>query len=418
VTPDVQISDAPRPAIETIRRLNVAFVLVGVADATILPFIPLYLFERGFGASAIGILLAAAAMGSFVASPAWAYLADRGLRPERTLLVSGAAAAVASLVLTTANGILAVATATVVLWVARAPIISLLDAIALHRLGAAGRTGYARIRLRTSAGWAAAVIAAGALFQVAGLRLMPLLYAPLILLVGLWVWRTLDAGAPIALRPSASSPGSVSLPRIPVALIGFLVSALLVGLAFIATANFVTLRINGLGGGALLIGAAAAFQALTEIPTMAYTHVLTRRLSPRVLYVVGCVIYIAVFIAWAFVSDAFATALIKLVIGVGFALSYVATVLIADDLAPPHLRATAQALTKAVSGGLAPVVGALGGGLVYGAFGPRTMFLAAALVTAIAAVVILIALPRGAASREAAPPLRSDPPRTTSLPPG
>jgi PPP family 3-phenylpropionic acid transporter len=223
---------------------------------------------------------------------------------------------------------------------------------------------------------------------------------------------------PISPKPATSSPGSISLPRLPVVLIGFLISCLLVGLAFIATANFVTLRINVLGGGALLIGAAAAFQALTEIPTMAYTHVLTRYLTPRVLFVVGCVIYVAVFIAWAFVSDAFATALIKLVIGVGFALSYVATVLIADELAPAHLRATAQALVKAVSGGLAPVAGALGGGLVYGVFGPRAMFLAAAAVTAFAAFITLIVLPRGAAMREAAPPLRSDPPRTTSLPPG
>jgi PPP family 3-phenylpropionic acid transporter len=418
VTPDLKTIDTPRLPSETIRRLNVAFVLVGIANATVLPFIPLYLFQRGFGASAIGIVLAAAAMGSFVASPVWAYAADRWLRAERTVLVAGAAAAGASIVLGTASGMVAVATATVVLWVAMAPIISLLDAIALHRLGAASRTGYARIRLRTSAGWAAAVIASGAVFQVAGLRLMPYLYAPLILVVGLWVWRALDTGVPISPKPVSSSRTSISLPRLPVALVGFLISSLLVGLAFMATANFVTLRINVLGGGALLIGAAAAFQALTEIPTMAYTHVLTRYLTPRVLFVVGCVIYVAVFIAWALVSDAVATALIKLVIGVGFALSYVATVLIADELAPAHLRATAQAMVKAVSGGLAPVAGALGGGLVYGVFGPRAMFLAAAVITAVAAGVTLIALPRGAATRAAAPQLGSEPPRTTSLPPG
>jgi MFS family permease len=176
-------------------------------------------------------------------------------------------------------------------------------------------------------------------------------------------------------------------------LIGFLLSTLLVGTAFAATANFVTLRINVLGGGALLIGAAAAFQALTEIPTMAYTHVLTRYLSHRVLYVLGCVIYVAVFVAWAFVSDALATALIRLVIGVGFALAYVASVQIADDLAPAHLRATSQALVKAVGFGLAPIAGALGGGLIYGAIGSRAMFLAAAVITVAAGVVALVALP-------------------------
>jgi hypothetical protein len=50
-------------------------------------------------------------------------------------------------------------------------------------------------------------------------------------------------------------------------------------------------------------------------------------------------------------------------------LPYVASVLIADDVAPAGLRATAQSLAKAVSGGLAPTLGALGGGFVYGVIG-------------------------------------------------
>jgi MFS family permease len=237
-------------------------------------------------------------------------------------------------------------------------------------------------------------VASGAVFQVAGLRLVPFLYAPTILLLGLWVWFALEQSARVPRgQPALSLTGLATVSRVPLVLIGFLISVLLVGTSFAATANFVTLRINVLGGGALLIGAAAAFQALTEIPTMAYTHVLTRYLGHRVLYVVGCGIYVAVFVAWAFVSDALATALIRLVIGVGFALSYVSSVLIADDLAPEHLRATAQALVKAVSFGLAPIVGALGGGLIYGAVGSRAMFLTAAVVTTAAGVVALVALP-------------------------
>jgi PPP family 3-phenylpropionic acid transporter len=178
-----------------------------------------------------------------------------------------------------------------------------------------------------------------------------------------------------------------------VALVGFLVCALLLGAAFAATNNFVTLRINVLGGGALLIGAASAFQALTEIPTMAYTHVLLRYLSHRVLYLAGAGIFVVVFLAWAFVSDAVVTALLKLVLGVGFALTYVAAVLIADDVAPRHLRATVQALVKAVSGGLAPVLGVLGGGIIYDAVGPPAMFVAAAAVAAGAGVLAMIVLP-------------------------
>ena len=382
------------PRSGSIRDLNLIYVLLGATDATILPFILLYLFERGFSASLIGVVLAAAALASFIAGPAWAFLADKKLGAERTVVVASAAAAALALSLAFVETTVALAVITVALWVARAPVVPVLDAISLQRLGAAGRPGYARIRLRMSAGWAASVVLAGGLFQVWGFWLIPFVYAPLALLLGLWVWRVLPRGFQISTLDSASPPPrAVRAGSVPVALVGFLVSALLLGSAFVATNNFVTLRINVLGGGALLIGAAAAFQALTEIPTMAYTHVLMRYLSRRMLWVAGAGVYVVVFAAWAFITDPIATAVLKLVMGVGFALTYVASVLIADDVAPAHLRATVQALVKAVTNGLAPTLGALGGGYVYGVIGPSAMFMTAAAVAAGAGVVALIALP-------------------------
>jgi len=377
-----------------IRGLNWAYVLMGVADGTLLPFIPLFLLQRGLSAQLIGAVLAAAALASLVAGLSWAYLADRRLRPERILVVASVAAALAALLLALTNGAIALAAVIVVLWLARAPFM-LLDPITLRRLRKAPRTDYARIRLRMSAGWAGSVTASGALFQVISLRLIPFLYAPLTLVFGIWVWRSLKP-APLMQRVAMSSPPAVTprrLPRVPLALVGFLASTFLLGASLAATQNFLTLRISFLGGGALIVGAAAAFQALTEIPTMGYTHVLTRHLSHRGLFAIGCAIYVVVFIAWAFVSDAFIAALLKLAVGVAFALTYVASVMIADELTPAHLRATGQAVMKSVFFGLAPVVGSFGGGLIYGTIGPRAMFLASTVVAAAAGFIVVVAVP-------------------------
>lgn len=364
---------------------------MGVADGTLLPFIPLFLLQRGLNAQLIGSVLAAAALASLVAGLSWAYLADRRLRPERILVVASIAAALAALLLALTSGALALAAVIVVLWLARAPFM-LLDPITLRRLRKAPRTDYARIRLRMSAGWAGSVTASGAVFQVISLRLIPFVYAPLTLVFGMWVWRSLKP-APPAQRVATPSLVPRRMPRVPLVLVGFLVSAFLLGASLAATQNFLTLRISFLGGGALIVGAAAAFQALTEIPTMGYTHVLTKHLSHRGLFAIGCAIYVVVFIAWAFVSDAFTAALLKLAIGVAFALTYVASVMIADELSPAHLRATGQALMKSVLFGLAPVVGTFGGGLIYGTIGPRAMFLASTVVAAAAGVIVLVAVP-------------------------
>ncbi|HLZ94448.1 MAG TPA: MFS transporter [Candidatus Dormibacteraeota bacterium] len=380
------------PLRRAVADLNWSYALVGIADGTLLTFVPLFLFRRGFDPSLIGVVLAASAAGSLIAGLGWSYLADRSVRPERILIGSSAAAAVVALLIAAARGTDAVAVAIVALWVARAPFM-LLDPMALRRLEGTGRARYGRMRLRMSAGWAVSVVAAGALYQVLGVQLAPWLYAPLAALFGLWTWRSLrrSLAAPATIPP----PTTTRRPeRLPIALLGFLASVFLLGAAMAATQNFLTLRIDVLGGGALLVGAAASFQALTEIPTMGYMHLLTKRVSHKTLFAVGCATYMAMFLAWAFVSDPFAAALIKLVAGVAFAFVYVSSVIIADELSPSHLRATSQALVKSVMFGLAPIVGALLGGLVYQNFGARAMFLGSiAVVCAAGAIALAVVRP-------------------------
>ena len=304
-----------------VRGLNWTFVVLGVADGTLLPFIPLYLFERGLNAFLIGAVLAGAAAASLVAGFGWAYLADRKVQPERMVVLAAGGATATVLLVALGSAAPALAVAIIALSLVRSPFM-LIDPIALRRLRQSSRTDYARIRLRMSAGFTASSVISGALFQVTTLRLMPFVYAPLAALVGLW--------ARYALKPGNTAPAigqerlgtiRVRMPNVPVALMGFLVACLLLGASLASTQNFLTLRINYLGGGALLVGAAAAFQALTEIPTMAYTHVLRKRFSNKALFAIGCGIYVAVFLAWAFVSDALTAALLKLVIGVAFALT-------------------------------------------------------------------------------------------------
>ena len=362
---------------------------MGVADGTLLPFIPLYLAQRGLGPGAIGAMLAASALAALVAGLAWAYLADRRVGPERLVVAATVAASLVALSLPVAQGAAAIAAVIVVITIVRSPL-ALLDPITLRRLRTTSRTDYARIRLRMSAGWTASALATGALYQVGGLRFIPFIYAPLSVAVGLWVWLRVR---PEAVAEVEVARPAVKVPAVPPAMVGFLVACLLLGISLAATQNFLVLQIDYLGGGALLVGAAAAFQALTEIPTMGYTHVLSRRVSHRVLFALGCGIYLAVFVAWAFVGSPLVAALLKLVIGVAFALTFVSAVMVANELTPARLRATGQALMKAVLFGLAPIAGSLGGGLVYGSLGPRVMFLGATLLVAAAGAVAVIAIP-------------------------
>ena len=365
-------------------------MLVGVADGTLLPFIPLYLAQRGLSAGGVGAVLAASALAALCAGLGWAYLADRKVGAERLVVGATGAASLTALLLPAAAGAAAMTAVIVVLTIVRSPL-GLLDPITLRRLRTTSRTDYARIRLRMSAGWTASAITSGAIYQAGGLRLIPFIYVPLTLVAGAWIWRSVKPEGRIAEDEVARPP--VKMPAVPLSMLGFLVACLLLGVSLAATQNFLILQIDYLGGGAMLVGAAAAFQAVTEIPTMGYTHVLTKRISHRVLFASGCAIYLVVFIAWAFVTSPLVAALLKLVIGVAFALTFVAAVMIANSLTPSRLRATGQALVKSVLFGVAPIAGALGGGLLYGSLGARVMFLAATVVVAAAGMVAVVAVP-------------------------
>jgi PPP family 3-phenylpropionic acid transporter len=357
-------------------------VLVGVSDATILPFVPLLLRERGFGSADIGLLLAGMALAGFATGPVWGYAADLRVGSEVVLAATGIAAAGVSVLVYLAHDRTLLAAAAVALGACRSSSASLADAIALDRLGEERRAEYGRVRLWTSIGWAVAVLLWGAIIETSAYGTAALLYPAALLGVVGWTLFGLG-GRSAAVRRAERLP----LRHVVRPLVVFLTALLFAQTAFAAGFNFSSLRIAGLGGSALLVAVAASLQAWAEVPAMAWMTRLRDVVAARHFYVGGCVVYAAVLLYWAVATDPVSVALARLVLGVGFALTYVGSVVVVDELVPSRLRATGQVAVKSVTFGLAPVVGALGGGLVYGHVSPRAMFLAAGLLAAFAGLV-------------------------------
>jgi len=374
------------------------FTVLGAADATMIPFFPLLLLHRGLSPAEIGVVLGGMALASFVANPIWGYLADRYLGAERAMVASAGGAGLFALLLlpTHSTAVFVVLACVFSAW--RSPLVSLADAVALERLPVDGRDGYGAIRLWLSVGWSASVLVWGAVFQTGSIELVPALYAAMIALVA--VLAHFDLGVR-ARRRSVHVSEELPRRRVPRALIVFLGSLFLVNAAYAATWNFLALRILDVGGGAFLVGLGASLQAAAEVPVMRATPRLARRLGQRGLFVIGCGIYAAVFLTWGFLSDATSISALRLVAGVGFALTYIGSVVIVDDLVPERLRATGQAWTKGISFGLAPVAGTLIGGLLYEFAGARAMFVVSSAVAAAAAGLAWAAAARARARRAA-----------------
>jgi PPP family 3-phenylpropionic acid transporter len=262
----------------------------------------------------------------------------------------------------------------------------LADALALDRLGTARRDEYGTVRFWMSATFAVGAIVWGVVIETSGIGVMAFVYACLVAVNAVLVGLVFRGRWP---RPVGHDLGGVRLRSLAGAptVVLFLLALFLVFAPYAATYNFAAVQIAALGGGAVFVGLAAGLQAAAEVPSMIATSRFAHRLRPAHIFAAGAFFYLIVYAIWAVVSDPAVLAASRAIAGLGFGLTSVGAVVIADELVPPQLRATGQAASKAISAGLAPVAGSIGGGLVYGYLGPASLFVAAAILTAMSAFV-------------------------------
>lgn len=385
-----------RPEADADRRLRRLYALIWTVFSTFLPFFVLWLRDRGFSPSRIGVVLAVSALAAVAAAPLWSHAADRRIGTVSTLRLAFVAAAVLAIGLAlTRSMFAAVAAVSAALAATQAPQTPLTDALTMTVLGPDRLRDYGSFRLWASVGWGVGAIGFGALFQALGLGWMLPLYAVGLIAAAAYVERVAPSHTPSTEEETASRFGSVgeALTRVPMFAL-FLVGVFVFGASNRASWDFVPLRIASGGGGPLLVGLAAGVSAFVEIPFMRSSGSLMGRFGVRVLFLAGGSVYLAASLAWAFLSDPVAVTTVRIAIGVGFGLTYVTLVVMTGTLVPQRLRNTGQTLMQIASWGLAPIVGSLTGGLVYQRLGPTQLFLGSALGNAMGMTIVWTATRR------------------------
>jgi len=371
------------------RRLRRLYALEGAVFSVFLPFFVLWLRDRGFSPSEIGVILSSSALVGVIASPVWSTVADRRAGTVRTLQLAFVSAAVLAIALAfTGSVFLAVVGVAAALAAAQAPASPLTDALTMRTLGPERLHGYGGFRLWASFGWGVGSIAFGALFQAAGLGLMLPLYAVGVLgaaaFVGLFPRVRPPASAAAASRFGAVGEALSTVPGFALFLFGVFVF----GASTRASWDYVPLQIQAGGGGAFLVGVASGVSAFVEIPFMRSSGSLIRRFGMRGVFAAGAGVYVAASLGWAVVTSAAGVTAIRIAIGVGFGLTYVTLVVMTGTFVPDRLRNTGQTLLAVCSFGLAPIFGSLIGGIVYQHVGPTQLFLGSAAGIATGTVIV------------------------------
>jgi len=356
-----------------------------------LPFVPVWLAERGFGASEIAALLATQILTRVGFGPVVAFIADWIGDRRAPLRVLSAAALVLTVVWGLTEGFWPLFGIGLLLAIFWSPIMPLIDAFAL---GGSQRLGlsYGRIRLWGSVSFIAASVLSGLVVRLTSPEIVVWLLAGgqgVLLAAALALPRDrLRRRHPARTGDRISIGDAVALMRAPLFL-------LMMGASSLAQAThaiyygFGTLHWRTLGYGEDLIGGLWALGVVAEIGLFYISARVLASLGPARLIACGAA---AAVLRWGLTAldpPLWLLVMAQIAHAATFGAVFLGTIHFIGDAVPERLRTTAQGLYAAVAAGIIMGGAMAASGPLYEALGAHAYLVMGAL-GAVAAVLAMM----------------------------
>lgn len=367
------------------------FLLLGVVIASFFPFFALFLSERGLSAGRIGTVIAAMAVARIVANPVWGHLADTSIGRRTAFQIGAAGAAASAIVLFLVEDYPAILATGFVFAVFSTTAGPNADAIVLEHLGESRMSEYGRIRGWESLSYAVSCLLIGLTLETTTPTWEMPIYAVASLTMFVWAFTLRrDRPGPIESHGRLGAVGAAF--RAAPKLWQFLLALLLVWTGFNAAWNFIALKIEQGGGGPLLVGLGTALGGIVEVPVMRMSSRLGRAWGLRRVIVLGCSVYSINFLLWGLIEDPTIVSALTVLEGVGFALLFTSAVVVIGKMLPSSLYSTGQSVSLVATFGVAPILGAGIGGVVFERLGSTTSYVGASALALAGGCLMWVAL--------------------------
>lgn len=379
------------PAATPYWRLSAFYFFFFAVVGGLIPYWGAYLRSLGFGAPAIGALIAILYATKIVAPNIWGWLADHSGQRMATVRLACLLAAVtfAGVFLGQGYGWLALLMVLFgFFWNAALP---QFEANTMSHLGANDHY-YSRIRLWGSMGFIVAVTLLGGLTDRLGLQIVP--WALLLLLAGLAGASLIAPSAPAHANNTAHEPFRQALLRPNV--LGFLAACYLLQASHGPFYAFYSIYLANHGYSGAVIGILWAVGVVAEIMVFLMMHRWLPRFGPRRLMTTALMLAV---VRWTLVGTFPERISLQVVAQTLHAGSFgvyhaVAIALINRFFTGPN-QGRGQALYSSLTFGAGVASGSLASGYLWSAFGATATWYAAAAVAATGAVLASRSLPQG-----------------------
>lgn len=361
------------------RRLRSYYFFYFCAIGAIEPYLNLYFRHLGFSGRQIGLLSGTPGLIFAIFPFLWTALADLRRQRSQVFLFNTWASFLPLLLLLVADGFYLLFLATILFAIFRSPLIPLLNAFALQ-YGKEKKIDFGRFRVWGSLGYILAAIVLGKLIDLTSSRAA--LYGMLVAfgLCGLSWGR----GAAWKGEPYEGFWREFGRALREKRLLAFLLVGHLTWMSWSAYSNFFTIHLENLGISKGTAGWAWGLGVASEAILMFGWRRIASRFRPQDLLKVGLILIAARWFLYSLAQSPLAILSIQLLHGVTFALFYLASMAILDEMTPPGLKATSQGMYSAFTFGLGSLLGGLGSGFLFDQFGMAFLFRVSSLLALIA----------------------------------
>ena len=335
------------------------------------PYLPVFLYEKGFSGVQIGLLLGTMPILTIIFQPMWSYVSDLLHKRRILLLISGMGMGMAVLGVGLAEQFIFTFIWALLFSVFMAPLNPISTAMLLESLEETGEPEkYSLIRLWGSIGFGIASLLVGSLFLGQIIHYLAWLAGAIYVLLGLVSQLLPEKRGLITYTKVKSTQILSGNPR----LVLYLVASVFIGATLGIYNNYFTLFMHALSAQDWLVGLTVSLQAFIEVPLMLLVPFVLQHRSQRWIILTGAALMPMRWAVYYFIQDPGWVVPFQVIHGVGIVSFFVVGVTYIDQLISPRWRATGQALYGTALYGVGTAMGVYLAGFVLEWFDIRSVW--------------------------------------------
>lgn len=365
-------------------RLKLYYIVYFASLAAFLPFIAVFLQEKGLDFGRIGIILAVYSITGVAIQPMWGYVSDKLLGKRRTLMVLLLGATAAALGFNRSYTFASILVVMLIFVFFQSPAAMVLDSLVYELAEDNPGMKYGRFRLMGSFGFAVGALVMGQVVTRVGVSRIFWVFGALSL-VGILILSGIrsskrDSHDPLRIEDVGRVLGDRRV-------IFFLIAVGVLNISIGSNNSYLPVLILSTGGNLSHVGLMSFLIAMVELPFFFNGDRLIMKYGPLRMLMVSGAIYAVRFFIVSTLDSFIPVMFVQLVQGISFAFYMVSAMHYLNSVVPANMKATAMTVFGAVTV-FGNFLGNMFGGQIIESTGVFVLFRVLAAVSLVSCAVV------------------------------